>query len=266
MSAEDGPRFRPKRPEDYWSQEVNPYMLSHRTMGRPVITAEEAQGLRGRWREEFGRDAPLHVEVGAGNGFHLAGMAARHPGRNWLGIEIRFKRVVMCATKIRKAGVESSARIVRYDAWSLDDLFAPGEIDALYVFHPDPWSRRKHSDKRLMSGPWAGWICRAVRPGGLVRIKTDHLPHIHGFEAGIEGLPLEIRARRDDVAANGYPWPAEDDVITNYESKFHKRNEPVYALLAERVEGAAPPPLPVVDYRPSASEEAVDSGSDPEAG
>jgi tRNA G46 methylase TrmB len=95
-----------------------------------------------------------------------------------------------------------------------------------------------------------------VRPGGLIRIKTDHLPHIHGFEAGIEGLPLRVLERRDDVATSGYPWPAEDDVITNYESKFHKRGEPVYALLAERVEGAAPEPPPIVDYRPGSAQDA----------
>ena len=240
MSEGPRTRFQPKAPESYWSQDVNPYMMAHRTWGRPVVTAEEAQGLRGRWREEFGRAAPLHVEVGAGNGFHLAGMAARHPDRNWLGIEIRFKRVVMCARKLEIAGAADHARICRYDAWALDDLFEEGEIDSLYVFHPDPWSRRRDSEKRLMSVPWAGWICRAVRVGGVIRIKTDHRPHIEAFVAATSVLPLKILDRRDDVLADGYPWPVQDDVVTNYESKFHRRGIAVGALLVERVVGDAP--------------------------
>jgi tRNA (guanine-N7-)-methyltransferase len=230
-----GPRFQDRLPHEYPRQDINPYMTLHREFGPPVVTTSEAQEFLGRWHASFGREAPLHVEIGPGNGFHLSGMAALHPERNWLGVEIRYKRVVMCAKKIQRAGATESARIARYDAWSLDDIFAPGEIDALYVFHPDPWSKSRHHAKRLMSRPWAEWMCRALAPGAPIRIKTDHLPHIEAFVEAVEGLPLGIVDRRDDVAVAGYPWPAEDDVITNYESKFHKRGEPIYALLAERL-------------------------------
>jgi tRNA (guanine-N7-)-methyltransferase len=237
-------RFRPRAAEDYPRQDINPYLVEHLEYGPPVVTAEQAQGFRGRWADAFGRAAPLHVEVGPGNGFHLAGMAARHPAWNWLGIEIRFKRVMLCARKIEKAGAADQARIARYDAWSLDDVFAPGEIDGLYVFHPDPWSKARHGAKRLMSPAWLGWACRAVRPGGRIRIKTDHAPHMDAMEAALDGLPLRLHRRIDDVKAQGYPWPAEDDVVTNYESKFHKRGLPVHAALLERVPGAAPPAPP----------------------
>ena len=154
MSGEKGSRykFRDLLPEEYPRPDINPYLKLHREFGPPVLTASDAQGLRGRWTEAFeGRSAPLHVEVGPGNGFYLAGMAEKHPERNWLGLEIRFKRVILCAKKIRAAGVEN-ARIARYDAWFLDDLFEPGEVDALYVNFPDPWMRDRDEKKRLM-GP-----------------------------------------------------------------------------------------------------------------
>ena len=62
--------------------EVNPYVVLHEEFGPPVVTADAAFTWNGRWAECFERDAPLHVEVGSGNGFFLAGMAARHPDRN----------------------------------------------------------------------------------------------------------------------------------------------------------------------------------------
>ena len=229
------PGFRDKRPEDYTHPEVNPYLKLHRELGPPVIVGEDGPGYRGRWAEAFdGRAAPLHVEVGPGNGFFLAGMAGLHPEQNWLGIEIRFKRVVLCARKIKAAGVEN-ARILRYDAWHLDDLFAEGELAGLYTNHPDPWPKDRHEKNRLMGPFFAGWAARALRPGARWRLKTDYPGNVERVIAGVADLPFRVLGRSDDIRALGTPWPTEDDIITNYQQKFYKRNEPVYALELERL-------------------------------
>lgn len=241
MTGRTWQRFMDHNPEDLPHPDVNPYLKLHREWGPPVLTATQSAANKGRWSSAFARSQPLHVEVGPGNGFHLAGMASRHPDQNWLGIEIRYKRVILCAKKIEGAGVTDNARVCRYDAWWLDDVFAPGEIDGLYVHHPDPWKRDVDRSKRLMSPFFAGWAARAMKPGALLRLKTDHRRNIDWLVSAFDTLPFEVVERRDDVVHAGYPWPTEDDVITNYESKFHKRNEPIFALLARRVEGEAPP-------------------------
>ena len=221
--------------------EVNPYVELHEQMRPTVVTAHDALDWRGRWAECFGRDAPLHVEVGSGNGFFLAGMAARHPEQNWLGVEIRFKRVVLCARKIRAAGVEN-ARIARYDAWWLDDLFAPGSLAGLYVNHPDPWMKNSQADKRLMGRYFAEFAAWALAPGAELRLKSDFAPNLDGLEAGAEGLPLHTLGRSDDVRGSGLPWPTDDDITTNYQSKFDKRDAPVHALRMRREAGVVDAP------------------------
>lgn len=241
MSGRTWQRFVDHDPTDLPHPDVNPYLQQHRDWGPPVLTATQAAEQRGNWAQAFDKAQPLHVEIGPGNGFHLAGMAARHPNRNWLGVEIRYKRVVLCAKKIEKAGVVPNARICRYDAWWLDDVFAPGEIDGLYVHHPDPWKRDVDRAKRLMSPFFAGWAARALSEGAMLRLKTDHRRNIDWLVSTFDTLPFAVVERRDDVVTNGYPWPESDDVITNYESKFHKRGEPIYALLAQRTAGEAPP-------------------------
>ncbi len=230
-------RFRDRRPEEYPHPDLNPYLKLHREMGRPVVTAEEAPRWRGRWREAFARPAPLHVEVGPGNGFYLAGMAGLRPDLDWLGVEIRFKRVVLCARKILAAGVDN-ALIARYDAWFLDDLFAPGEIAGLHVNFPDPWKKDRHEKKRLLGPAFAAWAARAMAPGAAMRVKTDHAPNLDRLVAALAGLPLAVEARVADVARHGVPW--EDDVVTNYQTKFDRRGEPVHALLIRRLPGPAP--------------------------
>lgn len=229
----DAPRFKTRSLALYPDQELNPHMRLHQELKPEVLTSDEAPAFRGRWGEAFGRPAgsppaPLHVEIGPGNGFFFAGMAARHPEANFLGIEIRFKRVVLTARKLRKAGV-SNGRVVRYDARFLSDLFEPGEIDVLYVNHPDPWAKKRKAKHRLLGRPFAEWICAAVRPGGIVRMKSDFHENIDNFVSLLEGLPLQVRVQVYDVFTEGSPW-GEDDVETNYQSKFREKGEPVAAL------------------------------------
>jgi tRNA (guanine-N7-)-methyltransferase len=220
--------------------EINPYVKIHEQFGEPVITANEALDQVGRWAECFGREAPLHLEIGSGNGFFLAGMAGRHPEQNWLGIEIRFKRVVLCARKIQAAGLQN-ARIARYDAWWLDDLFGPGSLAGLYVNHPDPWTKKNQADKRLMGRYFAEFAAWVLAPGASLRLKSDFPGNLDGLMSGIEGLPLRVVGRSGDVRM-GLPWDPSDDVTTNYQSKFDRRDAPVHALCLVREPGVVERP------------------------
>ena len=151
--------------------------MRHREYGPPVLTAEQAAPYRDRWAEAFGRKAPLHVEIGSGNGFFLTELARRHPEWNVLGIEIRFKRVVMCAEKLDKAGV-TNARIIRYDAWYLDDLFRAGALAGLYVNHPDPWPKTRHEKNRLISRWFLEEAANYLQVGGWLRLKSDYQDNV----------------------------------------------------------------------------------------
>ncbi|MBW2257600.1 MAG: hypothetical protein JRI25_23800, partial [Deltaproteobacteria bacterium] len=165
-------------------------MRSHRTFGLPLIPASEAWPWRGRWGEHFGRDVALHVEIGPGNGFFLAEMARRHPEWSWIGVELRYKRTVLCAKKLLGVGV-TNARVVRYHAAYLDDLFEPGALSGLYLNHPDPWPKERHEKNRLVSRWFLEDVARLLRPGGWLRVKSDFRPNVDRIEAllgrGTEG-------------------------------------------------------------------------------
>lgn len=235
-ATEGRPRFRDAPTQDYGNPDANPYLISHRSFGRPLLTADEAWRWRGRWDEELGQAGDLHVELGSGNGFFLAELARRNPDALVLGIEIRFKRCVLCARKIQAAGVHN-ARILRYHAAFLDDLFEDGTLAALYVNHPDPWPKERHEKNRLISRWFLEDVVRLLRPGGVFRLKSDHLPNIeravelidHDPEGGpAPRLPLEVTGRAEDVTRGLAPWP--DDIETNYQRKFRERGLPVYAI------------------------------------
>lgn len=218
--------------EEYIDPDHNPYLNLHRTWGRPVLTSEQAAACRGAWQQEFGRKAPLNVEIGTGNGFFFSGMAESHPDENWLGIEIRFKRVILTAKKLRAEATEANSRICRYDASALADLFIPGEINTLYINHPDPWDKERWAKNRLLGPEFLDKIAILMAPGAELRIKTDHLVNVDAVLKHIDGRPFELFARSDDVNGKGAPW--DGDIVTNYQRKFFERGLPVYALRLRR--------------------------------
>ncbi|MBT3218280.1 MAG: hypothetical protein HN348_04260, partial [Proteobacteria bacterium] len=213
--------------------DANPFLVEHRQFGHPLIVASEAWKWRGRWNECFRRHAPLHLEIGPGNGFFITELAQRHPDWNIIGVELRFKRTVLCGKKLRAAKVEN-ARIIRYHAGFLDDLFNDGILAAIYVNHPDPWPKSKHEKNRLIARWFLEDVSRLLIKGGVFRLKSDFKPNVDrvaslltadGEGRKLPELPLVITGRSEDIIKGDAPWP--DDIETNYQSKFRLRGEPV---------------------------------------
>lgn len=228
---EDRPRFRDRAPQDYRNPTANPYLTLHADYGPPLLTADQAWRLRGTWETTFGRKAPLQLEIGCGNGFFLTELCQRNPGHNVVGIELRYKRTVLCARKLDHAGMKNG-RIARYHAAYLDDLFEPGSLSAIWVNHPDPWPKDRHEKNRLISRWFMEDVVQLLQPGGAFRLKSDFKDNVYRVPTLLDGLPLEISGISDDITTGPAPWP--DDFETNYQRKFREKGEPVYAIELRR--------------------------------
>lgn len=226
-----GRRFRGQIGETFERPELNPYVSIHKEYPEQIIPASQGAGLGARRAELFGREAPLHLEIGSGNGFYLSGMAALHPEADWVGLEIRFKRVVIAAKKLQELGLRN-ARVVRYDAFLIEDLFGPGTLAGIHVNHPDPWPKGRHEKHRLLGPAFLDAAARMLAPDGELRVKTDFAPHVAAVLAALPGRPFTVLGRVEDVARDGAPWP--DEVVTNYQRKSGEAGRPVLALRLRR--------------------------------
>jgi tRNA (guanine-N7-)-methyltransferase len=230
MGARARRAFRDRPADEHPQPDLNPYVRLHRDYAE-IVPGDQAPSYRGRWSEVFGRTAPLHLEIGTGNGSFFAAMAARHPECDFLGVEIRFKRVVQGAKRIVAAHLPN-ARMVRYDAFFLADLFGPESLAAIYLNHPDPWPKGKHEKNRLISSPFLSWAAGALVPGATLRLKTDTPHNVERLEEGIAGLPFRVLGKSVDVRRDGAPWP--DDIVTGYQAMFDRAGTPVLAVWIER--------------------------------
>jgi tRNA (guanine-N7-)-methyltransferase len=121
----------------------------------------------------FGRAAPRTLEIGFGNGEHLAALAAAHPERDYFGIEVHRPGVghlLLLASTNNLTNLRASS----HDAVEvLRDQIAEGSLDEVLVLFPDPWHKKRHHKRRLIQPPFVELIASRLRQGGVLRLATD---------------------------------------------------------------------------------------------
>ena len=121
----------------------------------------------------FGRVAPRTLEIGFGNGEHLAALATLHPERDYLGIEVHRPGVghlLLLAATNNLTNLRASA----HDAVEvLREQIAEGALDEVLVLFPDPWHKKRHHKRRLIRPPFVELIASRLRQGGVLRLATD---------------------------------------------------------------------------------------------
>jgi tRNA (guanine-N7-)-methyltransferase len=121
----------------------------------------------------FGRRAPVHVEIGFGNGAALAAMAAAHPQNNYLGIEVHRPGVGALLRRIEAEGL-ANVRVACTDAKEfLERQIPENSLSAVYVFFPDPWHKKRHHKRRLIQPEFVALLAQTLRPDGLLHLATD---------------------------------------------------------------------------------------------
>jgi len=121
----------------------------------------------------FGRSAPRILEIGFGMGSSLAEMAAAHPGQDYLGIEVH-RPGVGNLLKLIDAHPLSNVRVISADAIDvLNRQIADACLDAVYLFFPDPWHKRRHHKRRIVQPSFVTRIAQKLKPGGHFHLATD---------------------------------------------------------------------------------------------
>jgi tRNA (guanine-N7-)-methyltransferase len=144
----------------------------------------------------FGRSAPVVLEIGFGMGDALAAMAAADPARDYLGAEVHTPGIGNLLALVAEQNL-ANVRVARGDAIELLHRLAPGALDAVHVFFPDPWPKARHHKRRLIRPDTVALLRDRLRPGGLLHCATDW-PHYAAAMAGtLDADPLLARAGDD---------------------------------------------------------------------
>ena len=193
---------------------------------------------------EFGRNAPLVLEVGTGRGENIVAAADREPERDFLGVEVYLPglgQAIVRAEQCRERTGLTNLRLVQVNAVDLlATAVAPGEFDEVWVFFPDPWHKTRHHKRRLINSEFADLVARVLRPGGVWRLATDWLEYGQQMRQVLDAhrafTPLLAEVSSDALGSSASNVPRFDRrVLTAFEKKGLAKGRVITDLAYQRV-------------------------------
>jgi len=182
------------------------------------------------WQAVFGTNRPVEMEVGFGKGLFLLHSAQHRPEINFVGVEIVRKYQLFTATRLARSHL-TNVRVVCADArLFLRDWVGAGTLQALHVYFPDPWWKKRHHKRRLFTGEFVEQAVRVLAAGGRLHTATDVEDYAHLIAQTVaEYSPLQ------PVPAPLPTEPAHDlDYLTNFERKFRKEGRSIWRQSFEK--------------------------------
>ncbi len=190
---------------------------------------------KGHWRELFGNDHPIHIEVGMGKGKFIMTLAAQHPEINYIGIE-KYSSVLVRALDKCRDYEGDNVLFIRMDAEMIADVFDRDEVARIYLNFSDPWPKDRHAKRRLTSKTFFDRYDRFLEADGRVIFKTDNRPL---FDFSLEQAALAGWTVDDFTYDLHHSEYLADNVMTEYEEKFTAMGNPICRLTAHREKDSA---------------------------
>ena len=175
----------------------------------------------------FGRSAAVHTEIGTGKGTFLLHEAKAKPEVNFLGIEWARKFHLFAVDRLGRWGL-TNVRIIRTDAATFLTQYVPPEsVDCFHIYFPDPWPKKRHHKRRLLQQSNMAVLIRCLKPGGEIRIATDHAEHFQQIEQVAAAYSNEL-----EPVEFTHPAGTQEGELTgtNYERKYIKDKRTIHTL------------------------------------
>lgn len=182
------------------------------------------------WSEFWGNDQPVELDVGCGRGLFLFNASLNNPQTNYLGLELDFKEGRRSAKRLKKREA-ANARVAGGDAAIvLRKHIQPATVDAVHVYFPDPWWRKKHRRRRIFTDAFVDLCSRVLKPGGHLHSWTDVPDYFDIIQA--------LMDHHDDFETLPPPRerPPEHDMDyqTSFERKKRKEGFPIFRGLWQK--------------------------------
>lgn len=179
------------------------------------------------YKEIFGNDNPVHMEIGCGKGQFICEIAKRNPDINYIAVEKAANVIVLAAEKLKEAGVKN-VMLVKGAAEYLPCYIPDGSIERLYLNFSCPFPKNKYANHRLTNKTFLAIYEMMLADGAEIHQKTDNM---HFFEYSIGELSdygFTIKNVSLDLHNSGF----EGNIVTEYEKRFSDLGQPIYRLEA----------------------------------
>lgn len=194
---------------------------------------EKSPTYKGKWRSrsfQKSEESFLDLEIGPGNGNHFAYYATKNPERLVLAIELKYKPIVQTIRRALNNGSQN-ARVIRYNAYLIEDLFSKGELNNVYIHFPDPWESGPQWKHRLITDDYLERLYLLQRPGSFLEFKTDSAGYFKWTLQRIVRSQYKLEFASTDLHNS---LIKDQNFATTFEKIFLKKGQPIFYLKALR--------------------------------
>ena len=193
------------------------------------------------WTACFGRSAPLHVELGFGDGEYLERRAATQPSENWVGVEVSWFSMRRMLRRLERTRL-TNVRLVQVDAaFALRRLFPDASLSEVLVNHSDPWPKKRHHERRLVEPRFLSVLASRLCMHGRATIVTDHPEYADWIARALSSVP---------ELASMFPTERVHELAgrspTRYERKARRAGSTIHYFVWEKIVDACPSPAHVM--------------------
>jgi len=176
---------------------------------------------RAFWHEVFGRDAPVEIEVGSGDGAFLLARATTFPTRSFLGLERSPAKARRLLERVARRGLATVRSLQAYAACLTASIVPRGSVHAVHVYFPDPWPKRAHAHRRIFTAAFAQALAQALEVEGRLFVATD----VAGYADIARGHVLTTGSFREIPAGEDHPG-----FTTSFARKYRAGGRALHAL------------------------------------
>lgn len=210
--------------------------LRNITGSREVIAASdyvvhEPENYRGNWKELFGNDHPIRIEIGMGKGRFIMELARMHPDINYVGIE-KYSSVLLRGLQKMEQDPLSNLYFIRMEAEEITKVFGQEEVNRIYLNFSDPWPKDRHAKRRLPSREFLQRYDAILVRDGVIEFKTDNRDLFRFALEELEPAGWHINQMTEDLHHNEEMM--RDNVMTEYEERFSSLGNPIYKYIISR--------------------------------
>lgn len=175
------------------------------------------------FKDIFGNDNPVHLEIGCGKGRFITGLSKLNPEVNYIAIEKSIDVIIMAMEKIKNEGIEN-VRFFAGDVDVLRDKDFKGEVERIYINFCDPWKKSNQAKRRLTHKNYLSLYEKLLKKGGEVFFKTDNRKLFEFSLNSFADYNLKMRNITLDLHNSSY----EGNIMTEYEENFSSKGFPIY--------------------------------------
>jgi len=175
----------------------------------------------------FSSRQPLKIEIGSGRGRFLLHRAAANPGINFLGIDYRWRFLKEGVERGERRGLANLLFFKAEAEEVVPHLVPDASIEVFHIYFPDPWHKRKHRKRRLLTPDFFKLVHRRLNTGGRLEIATDNFDYLIAFKAALieagDTLWTRVRESRNERLL-------DPGVQTHFEAKYMRQGRDLYYL------------------------------------